>query len=208
LERGTGGGCAADAGGFAGGHEHGGDSRAFAVRGLSGGGQCADGEPGGVVGRGGHGRHGDAGAAAGWTIDGGYYRVPVSVSMPLVLSNLTAGAHMVSVLGEVAGIYQPTGNATTAGWTVNPLYGYDLSALPAVRSLAYTNVGTGAVTFNWDSTSDSGMLQPAGWYTARIADGFAGGHKFCGGADAGGGAGGRFDGAGRLQGANERLNGR
>ena len=103
-----------------------------------------------------------------WTVDSGYYRAPLATSVPLLFSNLTAGVHVVAVLGEAAGTYQPTNNATTAGWTVNPLYGFDQSALLQVRTVAYTNVGTGAVTFNWNGQNDRGVLQSAGWYTARI----------------------------------------
>ena len=103
-----------------------------------------------------------------WTIDGDYFRPPASVAAPLILTNLSAGVHVVAVLGEVAGTYQATNNPTTAGWTIDPLYGYDLSSLSEVRSLLYTNLGGGAVTFNWDGTGQGGVLEPAGWYTARI----------------------------------------
>jgi beta propeller repeat protein len=103
-----------------------------------------------------------------WTIDNGYYRAPSPVSSPLLLTNLSVGPHVVAVQGEVAGTYQGTNNSTTVAWTVNPLYGYDLSSLSDVRSLAYTNLGGSPVTFNWDGTGGGGVLEPAGWYTARI----------------------------------------
>ena len=103
-----------------------------------------------------------------WTIDASYYRAPAAVGSPLGLTNLPVGPHVVAVIGEVAGAYQGTNNPTTVGWTVNPLYGWDQSALPAVRSLDYTNLGGGPVTFNWDGTSGAGGIEPAGWYTARI----------------------------------------
>ena len=32
----------------------------------------------------------------------------------------------------------------------------------------YTNLGGSSVTFNWNGTSNGGVLEPAGWYTARI----------------------------------------
>jgi beta propeller repeat protein len=103
-----------------------------------------------------------------WTIDASYYRAPAPVSTPLVLTNLSVGPHVVAVQGEVAGTYQGTNNLTTVGWTVNPLYGYNLSSLADVRTVAYTNLGGGAVTFNWDGTGSGGVIEPAGWYTARI----------------------------------------
>lgn len=103
-----------------------------------------------------------------WTIDNDYYRAPASVATPLVLTNLPVGPHVVAVLGEVAGTYQGTNNPTTVSWTINSLYGYDLSSLPDVRSQVYTNLSGAPVTFNWDGTSNGGVLQPAGWYTARI----------------------------------------
>lgn len=103
-----------------------------------------------------------------WTIDADYYRPPASVAVPLVLTNLSAGPHTVAVVGEVAGTYQGTNNPTTVNWTIDPLYGYDQSSLSEVRSLVYSNLTGGPVTFNWDGTSDGGVLEPAGWYTARI----------------------------------------
>jgi beta propeller repeat protein len=103
-----------------------------------------------------------------WTIDGSYYRPPTNATAPLLLSNLSGGSHVVAVLGEVAGVYQSTNNPTTVAWTINPLYGYNMSSLPAVLSVAYTNIGGGTVTFNWAGTNAAGVIEPAGWYTARI----------------------------------------
>ena len=103
-----------------------------------------------------------------WTIDGSYYRLSTNVAVPLVLSNLLAGPHVVSVLGDISGTLQPTNNPTTVSWTIDPLYGYDLSSLTTVQSVTYTNVGNSAITYSWNGTSSNGVLQPAGWYTARI----------------------------------------
>lgn len=103
-----------------------------------------------------------------WTIDGGYYRLPANSTVPLVLSNLTAGPHIISVLGEAAGVFQSTNSPTTVGWTVNPLYGYDESSLTNVLTLAYTNIGSAPVTFDWNGLSGSGVVQPPGWYTVRV----------------------------------------
>jgi beta propeller repeat protein len=103
-----------------------------------------------------------------WTLNGSFYLPSTPVATPIVLSNLLVTQAVVSVLGEVGGVFQPTNNATTVQWSINPLYGYNMGALPQVRTINYTNVGSGTVTFNWDGTSDSGVLEPAGWYTARI----------------------------------------
>jgi beta propeller repeat protein len=103
-----------------------------------------------------------------WTIDSGYYRPPVNVTTPLVLSNLTVGPHVISVLGEVAGVFQPTNNPTLASWMVNPLYGYDFSALSDVLTVDYTNIGSAPVTFNWNGLGNGGVVEPPGWYTVRI----------------------------------------
>jgi beta propeller repeat protein len=103
-----------------------------------------------------------------WNLTNNYYNAPAPVSAPIILTNLNLTQALVGVLGEVGGVYQPTNNPTTVAWTVNPLYGYDISSLPAVRSVAYTNLGGGTVAFNWDGTSGGGVIEPAGWYTARI----------------------------------------
>ncbi len=103
-----------------------------------------------------------------WTIDSGYFRPPTNSASALVLSNLSPGPHVIGVLGEVAGVYQPTNVPTTVDWTVNPLYGYDQSALPDVLTMDYTNIGAGPVTFNWNGLGNGGVVEPPGWYTVRI----------------------------------------
>jgi beta propeller repeat protein len=104
-----------------------------------------------------------------WTINSGYYRAPSNVASLIVLSNLSAAPQAVGVLGEVNGVYQPTNNPTTVSWVINPLYGYDLSSLPAVRSVTFTNVAGATTSFNWDGRNDAGVIEPPGWYTVRIA---------------------------------------
>ena len=104
-----------------------------------------------------------------WTMNSGYYRAPSNVATPIVLTNLSAGPQAVGVLGEVSGVYQPTNKPTTVSWIINPLYGYDLSSLPAVRSVTFTNVAGATTSFNWDGRNGAGVIEPPGWYTVRIA---------------------------------------
>jgi beta propeller repeat protein len=103
-----------------------------------------------------------------WTLNNSFYRPPTAVSSPLVLSNLVAGPQVVDVLGEVGGVFQLTNNPTSVAWTVNPLYGYDMSSLTNVFSVNFTNIGTSAVSYNWNGESSAGVSEPAGWYTVRI----------------------------------------
>lgn len=103
-----------------------------------------------------------------WTIDGSYYRPPTNSAAALVLSNLTVGPHIISVLSEAAGIFQSTNSPTTVGWTVNPVYGYDQSALTNVLSSPFTNVGSAPMTFNWNGLNGRGVVQPPGWYSVRV----------------------------------------
>lgn len=93
-----------------------------------------------------------------------YYRAPTPVANALLLANLTAGPQVVDVLSQG----QPTNNPTSVTWTINPLYGYDQSALLNVASVAFTNIGAGSVTYNWNGISGAGVIQPQGWYTVRI----------------------------------------
>lgn len=102
-----------------------------------------------------------------WTLNDSYYRAPTPVATQLVLTNLPAGTQQVAILGDINGTYQLTNNPTTVAWTVNPIYGYDLSALSNVLSVAYTNVN-GPVAYNWNGLSGAGVSQPPGWYTVRI----------------------------------------
>jgi len=103
-----------------------------------------------------------------WSIDNGYYRPETVIAVPLTLTNLTLGQHVVGVLGKTSGGYQASNNPTTLSWTVNPLYGYDQSALSLVRSMAFTNIGATPLVFNWDGRSNGGVIQPPGWYTVRV----------------------------------------
>jgi beta propeller repeat protein len=100
-------------------------------------------------------------------LNNSFYQAGVGVGSPIVLSNLSAGPQVLDVLGQVGGNYQSTNNPTSVAWTINPLYGYDFSSLPLVRSVALTNV-SGPVTYNWDGRDTNGTLQPPGWYTVRL----------------------------------------
>lgn len=103
-----------------------------------------------------------------WTLNNSYYLPDASVTNPIVLTNLAIGTQVVSVLGGTNGVLQPTNNPTTVTWLYNPVYGYDLSSLSAVRSAVFTNIGTGTITYNWDGRSSSGVIQPPGWYSVRV----------------------------------------
>ena len=103
-----------------------------------------------------------------WTLNNSFYQAGIGVATPIILSNLASGLNVVGVLGGTNGVDQPTNNPTTAAWTVNPIYGYDLSALTKVDSVAFTNVGSGQVSFNWSGQSAGGVVQPPGWYTVRM----------------------------------------
>ncbi len=102
-----------------------------------------------------------------WTLNNSYFRAPLQVATPLILTNLPAGTQQVAILGDIGGVYQATNNPTTVAWTVNPLYGYDLSALANVLSVPLTNV-SGTVTYNWNGLNSAGVSQSPGWYTVRI----------------------------------------
>lgn len=103
-----------------------------------------------------------------WTLGNSFYRAPTPTNTPLLFSNLASGQQVVSVLGISGGVTQATNNPTTVSWTIDPLYGYDLSALPALKSIPFTNIGSGAVTYNWNGQDSNGVIQPPGWYTVRV----------------------------------------
>jgi beta propeller repeat protein len=103
-----------------------------------------------------------------WTINGSYYRPPARVSVPLVLSNLSAGPQILDVLGQVGGVYQLTNIPTVSSWTINPVYGYDMTALTNVLTTTFTNIGGGPVTYNWNGLNSVGVVEPPGWYSVRI----------------------------------------
>ncbi|HEX3624286.1 MAG TPA: hypothetical protein VH280_02565 [Verrucomicrobiae bacterium] len=104
-----------------------------------------------------------------WTLNNSFYRPPTTVSTPLTFSNLVAGQQIVDVLGQVGGVLQPTNNPTSVAWTINPLYGSDMSSLADVFGVNFTNVGGSTVSYNWNGKSSAGVIQPAGWYTVRVS---------------------------------------
>lgn len=103
-----------------------------------------------------------------WTLNHSYYQAPASVGSPIVLSNLASGLQVVSVLGISGGVAQSTNTPTSVAWTIDPLYGYDLSSLTNLVSVSFTNIGSGPVTYNWNGQSATRVIQPPGWYTVRI----------------------------------------
>ena len=104
-----------------------------------------------------------------WKPDNSFYRAETPIANPIIITNFDPGAHVVSVIGKVSGVFQPTNNPTTVRWTYDPLYGYTLAQLTKVHSLFYSNVGTNSISFAWDGRSSNGVLQPPGYYTVRIA---------------------------------------
>ncbi len=103
-----------------------------------------------------------------WTVDNSYYFPETPVSTPLVVSNLGVGPHVLSVIGDSSQFSQGTNDPTTVDWTVNPLYGYDQSALVPVQSVDFTNIGSGPITYDWNGKNTAGVIQTPGWYTVRV----------------------------------------
>lgn len=102
-----------------------------------------------------------------WTINAGYYRVEAPVATPISLGPLGAGVQTVSVIGKV-GAYPSTNRATSVSWLVDPMYGYDCSALARVRSVTFSNCAGRVVDFAWDGRNDRGAPAVPGWYTVRL----------------------------------------
>ena len=103
-----------------------------------------------------------------YTIDSGYYRPEAPAATPLIMTGLNEGDRVISVIGKSGGEWQAEAAATTVGWTVDRDYGFDLSALPLVRHVEYTDIGAALTRFQWDGTNDAGVVLPPGWYTVRL----------------------------------------
>ncbi len=103
-----------------------------------------------------------------WMLDVSYYRAQTPAATPLIVSSLTPGAHEIRVIGKVGAAWEPTNNPATVFLTVDPNYGYDHHGLPLVQSVAFTNIGTNALTFSWDGRDTNGAVMPRGSYTARL----------------------------------------
>lgn len=103
-----------------------------------------------------------------WTLNHGYYRAETAAANPLVFTNLTGSNQVLSVIGKMGGVWQPTNAATEVSWRIDPNYGWDLSMLPLVRTLLRTNIGVQPQTCAWDGRNEVGTLMPPGYYTARL----------------------------------------
>ena len=105
-----------------------------------------------------------------WTINNSYYRAESNAPslLPISLTTATQQVEVVSIIGNIGGVYQPTNNATTVSWDYDPLFGYTMPALARVRGVTITNVGANPQTFVWDGHSDSGTAMSPGWYTVRL----------------------------------------
>jgi beta propeller repeat protein len=105
-----------------------------------------------------------------WTLNNGYYRpetnAPGEVTIPITSS--TTQALVFAVLGKTNGVFQPTNSPTTVAWLYDPMFGYPQPALPRVRSVTFTNIGTNPQVFAWDGRNDSGVPLSPGWYTERL----------------------------------------
>lgn len=103
-----------------------------------------------------------------WKLAGSFFRPESAVSNAITLTNLPAGQQSIEVLGKVDGVEQPAARPTVVNWSVDPLYGFDYSDRPAVRTVAFEDVGASEQTFVWDGRNDQGVLMTPGWYTARL----------------------------------------
>lgn len=103
-----------------------------------------------------------------WTLNNSFFRPETNVSAPLLFTSLGDGSQTLAILGKVNGLYPARSNSVSVSWTVDTLWGSDLTSLTRVRSASFTNIGVAKQTFVWDGRSDNGVIQPAGVYTARI----------------------------------------
>jgi len=105
-----------------------------------------------------------------FTIDAGYYRPETDVSLPIELSGLGEGLHVLSVLGKInGGEWQAEENPTTVSWHIDRQYGFDFSSLVQVRHIEFEDIGSGTINYQWDGKSDQGTVLSPGWYTVRLA---------------------------------------
>ena len=103
-----------------------------------------------------------------FTVDQGYYRPETDVSLPIELSGLGEGPHVLSVIGNTDGNWQAEEDATTLNWRIDRQYGCDFSSLLHVRHVEFEDIGSGTINYQWDGKSDQGVVLSPGWYTVRL----------------------------------------
>ncbi len=104
-----------------------------------------------------------------YSVDGWYYHAAADISQAAILTDLSEGPHTVAVIGQTgAEPWQEQEHATTVKWTVNHLYGTDLSLIERVRHEHFENVADSVINYQWDGRDDDGRVLPEGWYTVRL----------------------------------------
>ncbi|HLS27149.1 MAG TPA: hypothetical protein VK041_00750, partial [Opitutales bacterium] len=103
-----------------------------------------------------------------WTIDDGYFRPEESINVPLELSALDLGERKLSLITNRAGVWQEIDHPSDLRWTIDPLYGSDLSDLQLVYSDWLIDIEGKTTSFSWNGRDHNGEMLPAGVYTLRV----------------------------------------
>lgn len=104
-----------------------------------------------------------------YRVDGYFYRPEPGVGVPIELTRLDEGEHLVEVVARTAGESCP-GDVEGTGfrWTVDHDYGFDL---PVDAKVLHASLGevSGTTEFKWDGRDDSGAIVEPGWYTVKVS---------------------------------------
>ncbi len=104
-----------------------------------------------------------------WTIDGGYYRAEVDVSVPITFEGLSEGYQEVSAIGQIGvGDWQDEATPAVAKWLIDRDYGLELPADTLVYEESLGNLDSVSGQFSWNGRTQSGASANPGWYTVQV----------------------------------------
>lgn len=103
-----------------------------------------------------------------WTLDGSFFRPEEAPTVPIDLDPIAIGERTLDLVGRFNGTWQDTASPSRLSFTVDPMYGADLSALPEVRSIDLGELGGTDVSVTWDGLDDNQRPVPSGWYTVKF----------------------------------------
>ena len=103
-----------------------------------------------------------------YSLDDGYFHPETETAIPIQLTGLSEGEHILSVIGKKGGEWQSQENAATIRMIINRQYGFNFSTLPQVRHIVFEDISSNPIDYEWNGKNDNGAILPPGWYTIRL----------------------------------------
>jgi len=102
-------------------------------------------------------------------VDNTYFRPENGVGIPIELSRLGEGEHLVEVLPRINNDVCPAdGSGVEARWTVDQQYGVSLPETAKKREDLLGVLGPAALQYSWDGRDNNGVVVSPDWYSIKV----------------------------------------